>query len=145
MIEIQRKPDLSIGCLKLWIHEREFLDSDDYWDGNWLAATAHYITASSSVKISGPFIHLSDLANLKDSFQKLSANLSGTLQVEFVEPHLSFEFNMSYLGQCIVVISMISYNMEEEHRFSCQLDQSYFPTIIEELKRIETTHPFKGV
>ncbi|WP_420421960.1 WapI family immunity protein [Simkania sp.] len=144
MVETKHKPDLSIGCLRLWIHGREFPD-DDYWDGNWLEATAECQTATSTVKVTGPFIHLSDLVQLKDCCQKLCADLSGTMQVEFMEPHLGFELVMSTLGQCTVVISMTPDNITEEHRFVCQLDQSYFPAVIAELQQILTTYPFKGV
>lgn len=35
------KPDLTISGLKVWVHGREYENSDDYWDGNWLRVTAN--------------------------------------------------------------------------------------------------------
>lgn len=145
MLETKRKPDFSLDCLRLWILEREFPDSDDYWDGNWLQAIAHCKTQVASVEITGRFIHLSDLETLKGNLEKLSANLSGSFHAEFLEPYLSLEFTMNGLGQCEVIISLTPDNSTEEHRFICQLNQSYLPTSINELKQIVKTYPLKGL
>lgn len=31
-----RAPDFCIGGFKLWVYGREFPESHDYWDGNWI-------------------------------------------------------------------------------------------------------------
>ena len=35
------QPDITVGALHIWIHERQFPESEDFWDGNWGNATAH--------------------------------------------------------------------------------------------------------
>jgi hypothetical protein len=34
-------PNLELEGLQIWVHGRQFPDSNDYWDGNWLRVTAH--------------------------------------------------------------------------------------------------------
>lgn len=145
MLEAKHQPDLSLGCLQLWIHGREFPDTDDYWDGNWLQATAHCKTQTTSVEVSGPFIHLSDLKNLRENCEKLSADLLGSFHAEFLEPYLDLELTMNSVGQCETTVSLTPDNLTEEHRFTFQLDQSYLPPFINELKQILTTYPVIGV
>ena len=33
------EPDIKLAGLQIWVHGRQFPDSDDYWDGNWLYVT----------------------------------------------------------------------------------------------------------
>ena len=34
------EPHLHLAGLKLWVHRYQYRDAGDYWDGNWLHATA---------------------------------------------------------------------------------------------------------
>jgi hypothetical protein len=46
---INNDPDLKIFGLCVWIHGRQFESSVDFWDGNWLRATA--ICSSEGVTV----------------------------------------------------------------------------------------------
>lgn len=48
--------------LAIWVHGRQFSDSKDYWQDNWLNVTARYGAQGASVKIFGNIIHLSEIA-----------------------------------------------------------------------------------
>jgi hypothetical protein len=47
-IENLGEPDLRVAGLRVWIHGRQFPDSQDYWDGNWLNATAYCVYPDST-------------------------------------------------------------------------------------------------
>jgi len=55
------EPDLRVEGLQLWIHERQFPDSKDYCDGNWLIVTARCCASQADVSVNGPILHLSEL------------------------------------------------------------------------------------
>jgi len=55
------RPDLQVGGLQLWIHARQFPDSEDYWDGNWLMVTVRCCASGAEVWVKGPILHLSEL------------------------------------------------------------------------------------
>jgi hypothetical protein len=38
LTDVHRLPDLTFGPLRLWALGRQFPDSSDQWDGNWLTA-----------------------------------------------------------------------------------------------------------
>ena len=42
-------PDIKLAGLQIWIHSRQFPDTDDFWDGNWLNITAHCGADGASV------------------------------------------------------------------------------------------------
>jgi hypothetical protein len=54
-------PSIALGPLKIWVHKRQFPGAIDYWDGNWLSATARCDGAGSSVEVSGHFLHLGEI------------------------------------------------------------------------------------
>jgi len=60
-IKASGAPDISLSGLKIWISGRQFEDSTDFWDANWLVITAHCSSYFSEVIIQGPIIHLSEL------------------------------------------------------------------------------------
>ena len=43
-------PDLKLAGLQLWVHGREFPESEDADDGNWLRVTAHCGASGASVR-----------------------------------------------------------------------------------------------
>ena len=42
-------PAIRLAGFQLWVHGRQFPDSQDCWDGNWLNVTAHCDAAKGSV------------------------------------------------------------------------------------------------
>jgi len=55
------QPDITVGALHIWIHERQFPESEDFWDGNWGNATAHCSAEGAEVWVNGPTLHLLEL------------------------------------------------------------------------------------
>jgi len=71
------EPDLQIAGLRVWIHGRQFPDATDYWDGNWLRATAYCIYPESTVRVHGSIIHLGEIVGLLRSCERLYQTLEG--------------------------------------------------------------------
>src|SRR4051812_47495188 len=55
------EPDLKVSGFELWVHGRQYPDSTDKFDGNWLRATAHSSSFGASVFVSGAILMVNDL------------------------------------------------------------------------------------
>jgi hypothetical protein len=86
------KPDLKINELQIWIHGREYPDSNDYWDGNWLRVTVHCGRGNSNVWVTGSIIHVPELSQLKDDLSNFIESLQGKVELQTMEPELKIAF-----------------------------------------------------
>jgi hypothetical protein len=59
------------------VHGRQFPDSLDFWDGNWLNITARCEAPSAEVSASGAILHLSELQDWYTASERLYQTLTG--------------------------------------------------------------------
>jgi hypothetical protein len=64
-------PQIKLAGFEIWIHRRQFRDDDDYWDGNWVYATARCSAPGAEVSASGPIIHLPEIERWHDEVARM--------------------------------------------------------------------------
>lgn len=138
------KPDIKIAGLQIWIHEREFPNSNDFWDGNWLRATVHCSADGAEVWVSGSILHLSEIDSWLQGLEKMSVDLSGKANLECMEPGLNVEMKMESLGQILMKVETTPDNLKQYHSFEFDIDQSYLLILTENLKNVLCKHQIKG-
>jgi hypothetical protein len=69
------EPDLKMHQFKLWIHGRQFPESTDFWDGNWLNISAYCGESGASVYTNGAIVHLSEIEKWLNLCQDLNQKL----------------------------------------------------------------------
>lgn len=138
------KPDVSLGPLKIWVHGLENPESDDYWDGNWLRATAICSDRGSTVSVSGSILRSDELRDWVDSLAGMNVRVSGDAKLICVEPELKVEMVCSSLGVISVKVEITPDNLKQFHSFEFEIDQSYLPGVIAELKTVLTRFEVKG-
>ncbi len=136
-------PDLQISGLRLWIHGRQFPDSDDYWDGNWLNITAHCQASGANVTAGGSILHLSELHGWLKSLEKMNATLQGSASLECMEPELGVAIKAGNLGHIEMEVNITPSHLEQQHRFIFEIDQTYLPDLIEQCSSVLATFPLK--
>jgi len=139
------EPDLSIENFELWITGRQFSDSEDYWDGNWLDVVARCVGESAVVQVSGPIVHLSELTRLLSECKQVYATLSGEAHLACMEPNLDLKITMKALGNCELSVFLTPDHLYQEHSFTFDLDQSYLPPLIKQLECLLKAYPLKGI
>jgi hypothetical protein len=144
-IEKLGSPDLKLEGLQIWIHSRQFPDSEDYWDGNWLNVTVHCGASGASVFTNGSIIHLPELERWLSQIESLLTSSGGEANLECIEPNLSVGLKANSLGHIAMEVSITPDHMTQRHRFEYQIDQSYLPALVRQLKAILETHPTKSV
>lgn len=121
-------PDLKLEGLQIWIHGRQFPDSGDYWDGNWLRVTASCGGNGASVFATGSIIHLSELDRWLVETEELLKNLDGDAKLACMEPALSITPD----------------HMTQRHWFQFEIDQSYLPPFVKQCQSILQAYQIKG-
>ena len=138
------EPDIQISELQVWVHGRQFPDADDYWDGNWLLVTAHCGTEGSSVWVSGPIIHLSELHRWLVSCRKMEETLGGEANLECMEPELSVTIKAQGLGHLAMEVQITPNHLQQEHTFRFEIDQSYLPNFLGGGQTVLSKYPIRG-
>ncbi len=142
---IETKPDLCIEGFEIWIFGRQFPESDDYWDGNWLDVAARCTGESAVVKARGSILHLSELDKWLHECKQVHASLSGMAHLSCMEPNIDVKITMDKRGRCELVVCLTPDHLSQEHSFIFELDQSYLPSLIQSLEAILHSYPLKGL
>jgi hypothetical protein len=138
-------PDLKLGPLAIWVHGRQFEDSRDFGDGNWLRVTVHCGAQGAEVTISGTFIRVTELLAWANEFQALLDRTSRTAELPTLEPNLSVEMKLDDLGHVETNVEISPDHLTQQHTFVFELDQSYLPSLIAAINSIATRFPERGV
>ncbi len=136
--------DLRIEGLRLWIHHRTFPESKDYWDGNWLFATAVCEAAGSIVRVSETILHLSEIDRFRRNLEKLNERLEGKVELECLEPYLGIVIEAQSLGHLRLVVAITPDYLNQKHEFIFETDQTWLSSIISDCTGILRQYPIVG-
>ena len=139
-----REPDLSFSGFKMWIFGRQFPESSDSWDGNWLVARAFCESIGSQTLVQGPIIHLSEIHQWLADLKKLHAAVQGEAALQCMEPYLKAKVVLDKIGNGELIVNITPDHLKEKHEFIFEVDQSYLPKVISDLKAIIENYPIKG-
>jgi len=136
--------DMKIAGLAICIHGRQFPDSKDYWDANWLNVTVHCGAQGSSVKASGNIVHLSEIVEFLSSVERVYNGSNDKARLSCIEPNLRINLEKENLGHLRMSIDITPDHLSQKHNFLFEIDQSYMPRLISECKTILKKYPIIG-
>ena len=134
-------PNLRLGGLSLWVHGREFPDSTDYWDGNWLVITALAQAGGARVEASGPLIRSDELQVFTRSLKSLSADLRGKAELACLEPGLHVVMEGDGLGHIAIMVEITPDQMTQSHSFDFNSDQTFLLPLISACEAVLERYP----
>jgi hypothetical protein len=137
-------PDIKLAGLQIWIHGRQFPNTEDYWDSNWLRVTAHCGSGAASVWTGGAIIHLSEVHQWHSELAILRDTLSGEAALKCMEPELSVTLKAGSLGHISMEVSITPEHLAQEHWFKFEIDQTYLPPLVQQCADVLATYPLKG-
>lgn len=139
-------PHLQLAGLSLWILGREFPNSNDFWDGNWLNVLAHVAADGAIVEVSGPILHGSELASFADELQALHQSLNGQASLGGqLEPNLRVEIAVTSLGHLAVTVTVSPNPLRQKHEFNFDRDQTDIQPLIAACRNILSDYPLKDM
>ena len=134
-------PDLRFLGLSLWIVGRQFADSADYWDGNWLVVRARMEASGARVECSGPILMTADIDEFRKQLAAMTKTLTGEAALQPLEPDLKIVLNIQSRGEIEVTVEITPDHLTQRHTFKLIADQSYLPALIESCDEILTRFP----
>ena len=137
------EPDLVVAGLRLWVHGRQFPQSVDYWDGNWLCVTAYCVYPESTVRAHGTIIHLGEVVCLLQECEHLYQTLQGQATLRCIEPNLGVQLTAQNGGHIEVQLSITPDHINESHSFTDSIDQTFLPPIIAACRAILDKFPVR--
>ena len=139
------KPSLTIKGFQLWVHDRQFPNRSDYWDGNWLLATAHCRGSITDVWIiSAPFIHLSELARFKDELEEFIEGTTDKAVLSTLEQLLFIEFE-GKSDEILMKVDIAPNHIDKKHEYLFIVSKNDIDRLNPELNELLNQYPIKGI
>jgi hypothetical protein len=139
-----KKPDIQIAGLQIWVHGRQFSHEWDYWDINWVNVTIHCGNQDSDVWVTGPNIFLTEIKELGDILEKYQHSLSSKTTFKTMEPYLSIEFEAKEDEIIEMKVNLTSNPMIDSHQYIFEIKQSQLCSFVEEISKTLKSYPIKG-
>ncbi|PWL16350.1 hypothetical protein DKP76_18040 [Falsochrobactrum shanghaiense] len=124
------EPDLRFSGFSLWIDGRQFPDTLDFWDGNWLMVRARMEANGAHIECAGPILMTTDIKKFRDQLNAMAASLEGEATLKGLEPEINVVLTMQKLGHIEAVIEITADHINQYHRFIVEGDQSCLPGLI---------------
>lgn len=138
------EPNLKVAGFQLWVHDYQFPDATDYWDGNWLNVTANCGAEGASVLTSGAIVHLAELHRFYAQCEEAFRTLSGTAKLECMEPQLAIVLSAGTAGHFLMEVMITPNHLTQKHWFQFDIDQSYLSQVLAACERIFQDYPLRG-
>jgi hypothetical protein len=142
--ELYGDPDLKFEGLSIWALAREFPNSEDYWDGNWITIHALVEAPGARVDVQGPWLRSDEVERFLIQLEALNRELKGVAELACVEPTLSVKVTCDLLGHVETVVEITPDQLVQSHRFSFSSDQTYLASAMKGCRGILTKYPVKN-
>lgn len=138
------EPHLHLAGLKLWVHGYQYRDADDYWDGNWLNATAICSEYGATVLVRGAFLRTDEICGWQKTVEKLTAEIEGEAKLECMEPQIRVTLKARSQGAVEMEVEITPDHLTQEHHFTFTIDQSYLQALSSQCVRLLKDFPIRG-
>jgi hypothetical protein len=139
------EPDIRAAGFQLWVHGRQYPDSTDVYDGNWLNITAHAGGLGASVFASGAIMMVNDLVRWSLACDALAISDAKEAMLTSYEPNLKVEVRpLDSLGHFIMVVRITPEHLSQKHEFEFGIDQTELRDLARACRKIAKTYPVRG-
>ncbi len=139
------EPALNVAGFQLWIHGRQYPDSQDYYDGNWLRVTTHCGASGASIWVQGAIIMVTDIAGFGEQCDSMLRGNSSSAIMDPFEPELRISLEaIDSLGHIRAKVEITPDHLTQLHKMEFELDQSHLPSIIKQCSAILLKYPIRG-
>jgi hypothetical protein len=136
---------LKLAGFELTILGRQFPDSHDVWDGNWLNVVCRSQDARLKVKATGPFLNVDEIADLHSKLMQVSTREIDRLRVEIMEPTLNLSLSMAPEKQILLHVDLQPDGKKNSEHFEFSLNHGEIDVAIIQCQAILRAYPMRGV
>ena len=141
---MSEEPHLRLGGLSIWVDGRQYPDVSDYHDCNWLNVRARMDAPGATVRCQGAILMTGDIERFRFELERIGATLAGEAALSSYEPDLKATLKVQSLGHIQLEVEITPDHLNQFHRFTMDLDQSYLPPLIDACDRILEEFPVLG-
>lgn len=123
-------PDILFCGFSLWIDQRQFPDTTDFWDSNWLLIRARMEASGARIDCGGPILMTADIRHFRDKLAAMIDTLRGEAILKGLEPELDLELRINKRGHVEATIEITPDHLNQHHRFTIETDQTYLPDLL---------------
>lgn len=138
------EPHLHLAGFKIWVHGYQYPYAEDYWDGNWLNATAICSENGATVLVRGVFIRTNEIYDWRHAIDKMLAETKWEAELVCMEPEIGVTLKVRSLGAVEMEVQITPDHLTQEHRFTFAIDQSYLQTLSAQCVRLLNDFPIRG-
>ena len=133
-------PSLVLGGLSLWVLDKAFPESVEWYEGSWLQVRAECSAPGATVTANGPLLTTEDIGRLLAGMEAMQrgANSAG---MSPLEPNLAVSLTGSSRGRLRIDVRITPDSMTQEHRFFFDADVAYLAGPIEQCREILRRFP----
>ncbi|HEU4579666.1 MAG TPA: hypothetical protein VFS67_15515 [Polyangiaceae bacterium] len=142
-------PEIVIGSeasehIAIAVTRREFPESTDYWDGNWVYATVRIRVGAFRGEYEAQ-LRTDEIAHLRSGLVHLHAELSGNASFESMEEWLKMSIEGDGRGHFVAKCEARDQpGTGNTLRFELRFDQTELPPVIAALDAVLAAFPVKG-
>src|SRR5262245_25701407 len=82
-------PSLVLGGLNLWVLDKAFPESVEWYDGTWLQVRAECTAPGATVTANGPLLTAEDIGRLLAGMEAMQRRETGSAEMIPLEPNLN--------------------------------------------------------
>jgi hypothetical protein len=134
------EPNLKLAGCSLWVLGRQYPESDDYWDGNWLRVRVLVEASGARVEHVGSFLRTDEIEEFARQIGLLDTTLTGEAILPSMEPTLRMALKLTR-GTGEVTVAITPDLVAQSHEFKFEIDQSYLKSMLADCRRILVKWP----
>lgn len=93
--------------------------------------------------VQGPVIHLGEILQWRTNLKKMDETLRGEAELPTIEPNLYVKLSCDHLGRIQGECKITPDNLNQNHEFRFEIDQSYLKGLVNGCDRILAEYPIR--
>jgi hypothetical protein len=118
-------PSLVLGGLRVWVLEKAFPETVEWFEGTWLQVRAECAAPGASVTVRGPLLTAEDLGRLLAGMEAMQRGEVRAVELSPLEPNLVVGLTGNSKGRLRIDVRLTPDSMTQEHRFFFDADLAY--------------------
>jgi len=134
-------PSLVLGGLSVWVLDKAFPESVEWYDGTWLQVRAECVAPGATVTANGPLLTAEGIGRLLDGMEAMQRRGASSAEMSPLEPNLVVGLTGSSRGRLRIDVRITPDSMTQEHRFFFDTDVTYLTGPIAQCREILRRFP----
>jgi hypothetical protein len=137
-------PSLALGGLSLWVQDKAYPESVEWYEGSWLEVRAECVAPGATVTASGPLLTAEDIARLLAGMEALQRWEASSARMSPLEPNLVVSLTGNSRGGLRIDVRITPDSTTQEHRFFFDAELAYLAGPIAQCRDILRRFPVEG-